>query len=202
MYYRYKSKKRAKKSYEIVLIAVFVVLAIAALFHYRNYLLFWKFTYNRLQKQLYAAESIQDSKEKITYLGKNITTCDDYRNDNPFQSDGYYLSARAEYMLAEAEAGGSLSDAVINESMAAISPEARTHFTQAIRFIRKGMSLDPKSRPDDETYAILAKACFYLNYYSSADIQAILASIRNPKSLGNLDDRRFYGLMLILNGDP
>ncbi|MGL4368779.1 MAG: hypothetical protein ACRCUT_03790, partial [Spirochaetota bacterium] len=202
MYYRYKSKKRAKKSYELILIAVLIVAALTGLFHFRNYLLFWKFTYNRLAKQIHSAEAVADPVKRSESLEKAVAACDGYRNDNPFQSDGYFLSAKSSYLIGETEAGGSLSLLVIEDAVSAISVQARGQFENAVRYIKKGMSLDSNSRPDDEILVILAKSYFYLDYYKTEEIQSVLSQIRDPGGLPGLDDRRFFGLMLIQGGDP
>jgi tetratricopeptide (TPR) repeat protein len=48
----------------------------------------------------------------------------------------------------------------------------------------------------------MAKAYFYLEYYSPEEIKKTLDMVRNPSALPGIDDRRFYGLMKIVGGDP
>ena len=197
MYYRYKSKKRTQKTWETVLLVVAIVAVVSTLVYFRSYLYFWKFTYNRLSQKVQAAEMVVDQAERGKALEKAGAACADYRAEHPFQSDAYFLSARVQYLLGELQSGGSLSNAVIADS-----DLSNDHFLQSIRYIRKGMSLDAKSRPDDLTCVILAKSCFFSNFSSRAEIGNILAMVRNPKSLPRLDDRRFYGLVQVLNGEP
>lgn len=199
MYYRYKSRKRAQRNYETVLIVFAVIAVVFGLVYFRNYLYFWKYNYNRLSKTVTVAERAVDRTQRDQLLQKASATCDDYRNDNPMQSDGYFVSARVQYLLGELASGGSLSGMVINENA---GEGSKAHFLQAIRYIRKGMSLDTRNVPDDVTCVILAQSCFLTDFCSRAEIMATLAKIRSPKTLPRLDDRRFFGLMTVLNGDP
>jgi tetratricopeptide (TPR) repeat protein len=198
MYYRYKSKRRTQRNYETILIFLAVAAIVVSLVYFRNHLYFWKFSYNRLTRAVTTAEQASDHKEREALLAKALASCDNYRNQNPLQRDGYYVSARVHYLIGELESGGSLSRSVIDEREGGANP----HFLQAIRFVRKGMSLDPKARPDDVTGVILAQSCFMTDFNSREEIAKILSMIRSPKTLPRLDDRRFYGLMTILNGDP
>ena len=197
MYYRYKSKKRTQRHYETVLIVLGAAALVFALVYFRSYLYFWKFSYNRLSRTVTAAEETVDPKMRDELLQKAMSACENYRGQNPLQADAYYISARVQYLMGESESGGSLSRSVIEER----SGVTNDHFLNAIRFIRKGMSLESKKRPDDVTGIILAQSCFMTDFVSKEEISSILSQIRSPKTLPRLDDRRFYGLMSILNGD-
>ncbi len=75
---------------------MFAAALVFALIYFRSYLYFWKFSYNRLDRTVSAAEAAPDLKERQELLEKAAAACDKYRAQNPLQSDAYFISARAQ----------------------------------------------------------------------------------------------------------
>ncbi|HEY1407022.1 MAG TPA: tetratricopeptide repeat protein [Spirochaetota bacterium] len=201
MYYRYKSKKSSGRPVKILVLICFLAAFVFLVYHFRGYLQFWRYSYNRIVEQIDHAGSVSDPKGRTAALNKVLAITDEYIADNPNSCEPYYLQARVYFNRGVALGGGDLISFIIDNKRDVLPSAARSDFEKTIQQINKGLCFDSHSVPDDEVLLLLAKSYFYINYYGSQTIQELLSSVRNPRLLKNGDDRKFFGLMKIVGGN-
>jgi tetratricopeptide (TPR) repeat protein len=202
MYYRYKSKKQSGRKYKVIAFIIIAACVMYPLYHFREYLQIWKYSINKIEKQITKAEKVHDAAEKKNMLLKAVSLCDDYEDGNPLSPEPFYLEARAWAGIAEVDSGDDFSAFITDDRKSSLSESAKASFRKALQSANKGMSLDQKSRPDDNTLIVVAKAYFYLDYYSPEEVRKVLDQVRNPAELKSIGERKFFGLMKIAGGDP
>ena len=81
MYYRYKPKKKNKKKYWIIILLLAISYPIYLAYEYRHFLLFWEYTYNKLQQEVDEVNRIgaKDRRNKLVNLNK---LCNEYKEKN------------------------------------------------------------------------------------------------------------------------
>lgn len=199
MYYRYKPKKKRRRRIRQLLVILLIGCGVYLGFKYKHYLLFWQYTYNKLESSVKTAYSIKNTDEKKRELERAVKICDDYKLKNSLSPDAYFLAGAAHYKLGEAYLGSSFSNILINSSLEAVNPDARYEFFASIRDIKKALALT--GEPADSEYSlVLAKACYLSEYYSAEEIYNILSKIINLREITDPDNIRLYSLIFILNG--
>ncbi len=197
MYTRYKSRKRNRNVFKLLFLMALFAGAIYLGYHFRGYLLFWKYSYSKLEKKLMAIEaaSPQLRGDMLAELAK---ISDDYKKDNQLSADAYFASGQVHFMLGEYRLKGGFSDFIIQEKNAELDQKTRKEFITAIRDTRKGMALAGGDGKNIH-YLILAKAAYYTRFYSLEAIQDLINKIKNPDSITRKDDIRFIAVINILN---
>lgn len=200
MYYRYKSKQKSKKRYKFILI-ISIILCIGYLgYKNKDKLLFWKYDFNKVKLFLKQVKHENNNKKKIELLNKLQNICNDYKKEHPLDFEAYYLSARVNFLIGENLLEDKFSNMIIKNEFNRIPLKTEKYLIKTIKDVKKGIALDKRSRPKDNILIIFAKANYYLKYYESNIIFKWLEKIREPKLLENIDDRRFYGILKLLNG--
>jgi tetratricopeptide (TPR) repeat protein len=182
----------------LVLVLLSVVLFTA--YRYKQYIVFWKYNYNKLEHRINSASSHADPESKLKAIREVLGVCSEYMNDHPLEPDAYLMAGRAHFDLGEAINGKNLSQMVIQGLPRGTGQaDADIEFLEAMRLIKKGIALSDGADYNTGYALMLVKAGYYTGYYSVATAGAMLKDIR-PDSLGKLDDTRFYALVSILNG--
>jgi len=199
MYYRYKvvNKKRGFRKTIVAIVLIGAVLFLG--YRYRHHLQFWKYSGNKLEQQVAKARSIKDGGRRLEELEGISEDIDRYKLSNLTDSDAYLLSGKVHYLVGESHMGGSFSDLVINDRTADIAPLAERELFIAMRDIRKAASLTGSGKVGMEYSLILAKASFYTRYLTPAEIKSIVSEAGNPEDIADIDDVRFFSMILMLN---
>jgi len=202
MYYKYKPKKKNKRIFKPLVIII--VLCTIGYFtnRYKEYLMFWRYSDNKLAAKLKAAEN---SGNKLAELKNLVQVFDDYRESNPLNKDAYFYSARLSYDIAVASMPWSFSEFVINnfsdDMPSALPPLSLNEFQKAVKYIRKGMALGDKKEIDHKYAVIFAYSCFYTSFLDMAGLNEILSSADKDEMSKNVEDARFYSLVKILKNE-
>jgi tetratricopeptide (TPR) repeat protein len=199
MYYSYKSKKKNKKIFKIILL----ILIVSGIFYlgakYHQYLFFWKYTYNKISIELDEISKIDDIEKKKLKLQEISEICTDYNNANQISADTFFLTGKIHFQLGEVYLNKTFSEFIMSNCFGCVTQKASSEFLNAIKYIRKGMALKGSNDADPEYLIILAKSCFYNNYYTVKDTYKIIEKVTNVESLSNIDDIRFLSIINILN---
>ena len=202
MYYKYKPRKRSKRILKPL--AIIIVLCTIGYFtyRYREYLMFWRYSDNKLVTKLKAAEN---SSDKLTELKNLVQIFDNYLENNPLNQEAYFYSARVHYGIAVANMPWSFSEFVINnlsEDMpSALTPVSLGEFQKTIKYIRKGIALGDSKKIDYEYMMIFAYSCFYTSFLNMAELNEFLSPADKGELSKNVEDARFYSLVKILENE-
>jgi len=202
MYYRYKPKGRKKRILKPL--AIIIVLCAIGYFTYRykEHLMFWRYSDNKLVAKLKAAEN---SDNKLAELKNLVQVFDNYRENNPLDQDAYFYSARLHYNIAVANMPESFSEFVINtfsdDGLFVITPLSLSEFQKAVKYMRKGMALGDNKNIDYEYLMVFAYSCFYTSFLDMVELNEILSFADKNELSKNVEDARFYSLVKILKNE-
>lgn len=200
MYDRYKLKKRSRKTYKILFLVLLISYTTYLGYRYKNYLFFWKYTYNRLVQKIDRAENSKDNDSKKRILRELTKICNDYKDENSFNNEAFLLSGKVNFLLGEALVDETFSQLIINNNLHEIDDQAKSQFYQCIKDIRKGIALS-RDETVNRYYLIHAKAMFYLDYYDVKDIYKLINKIDIDDLTYSVENVRFYGILCILNNE-
>jgi predicted negative regulator of RcsB-dependent stress response len=199
MYDRYKSKRKNAGIYKFLVVVAILAAVVFLGTRYYRYLAFWKFSQNKLEKRIETVRQIKDIDKKREALTDLSDMYERYKEEHMVDPDAFYVSGEVHYMLAETYLPGNFSELCINDRFHDISREAKDEFLKALKDIKKGCALD-NSAPDDNRSFMLAKAGFYTDYSSPAEILRIIEkSSESIKLKENPENVRFYAIANILN---
>ena len=199
MYYKYKVKKKNKHTFRHIIIVLILLATGFFSYRYREHLMFWKYSDNKLIVLLKAAEANEDKGIRATELKKLIPVFDEYRNTNDLTAEAFFFSARLHYAIGLTYLPGTFSELIINDHIKEISNSAKAEFEKAIKYMNKGMAFLEKQQVERDYLMILAYSCFYTGYLNPQELNNIIAPI-NAMELGdNIEDIRLYALLNILN---
>jgi tetratricopeptide (TPR) repeat protein len=200
MYYRYKVKKKKFGLTKVIIVLILISGVIYTGNRFKNYLMFWKYSYSKIDTNISDAESeknLANKKEKLKNLAVALTR---YRDDNQTNSDLFLSSGKVHTMLGETQLNGIFSDLVINDKSTDTPAAARSEFLKAIKLLYKGEALLDGKKMASDYYLCLAKSCYYINYKPITDIYSILEKEVKPDDLSSVEDIRFYSYIRILAG--
>jgi tetratricopeptide (TPR) repeat protein len=200
MYYRYKVKKKKFGLTKIIIILVLFAGIFYTAGRYKNYLLFWKYSYSKIDSKILEAESEKDITLKKEKLKNLIPVLARYRDDNQTNADLFLSSGKVYSILGEVGLNGSFSDLVINDRSDDTPISARNEFLKAIKLIYKGEALLDGKKMVSDYYLFLAKSCYYTNFKTINEIYSILEKEVKPYDLSSVEDLRFFSYMMILAG--
>ncbi len=201
MYYRYKSKKSSKKLYIIVFWLVLISTVGYMGYSYQQYILFWKYSYSMLEQRLEDARQVQNADHRSKQLKDTRNAISKYVKNNPYSSDAYFLLGSCYYHYGAAVMDMQLTEMFDQASVEKnVTPESREAFIDAIKHLNKGIALGGKTAINDSQRMALAKALYYMSYYSIDDIYQCAAKILTPNKTLSYRDVRFYSLLAIKNG--
>ena len=202
MYYKYKPK--GKKKHILKPLAIIIVLCTAGYFAYRykEHLMFWRYSDNKLVAKLKVAEN---SDNKLSELKNLVQVFDSYRENNPLDQEAYFYSARLHYGIAVAGMPGNFSEFVINNFGDSGSFEipslSSSEFQKAIKYMRKGIALGDGKKIGHEYLMLFAYSCFYTSFSDMTELNEIFSSADKNELPKNIEDARFYSLVKILKNE-
>ena len=199
MYYRYRVKNKDRHVVRSLVIIVLIAVAGYFSYKYRDYILFWKYTDNKLMLQLKTADSTPDFQNRKIALEGLVPVFDDYREKNPLKADAFFMSAFLYYRLGQASLPGSFSELLINDRLDSASPAARKQFLRTIKYIRKGMALQNGDSSDPAVLFTLARSCYYSSFLRVDEICGILSGLKPTDCEVDVESIRFCALVNILN---
>jgi len=200
MYYRYKVKKKDRKILPKVIILLMVCTAGYYGYQYRQYLQFWKYSYNKLNSRIEHATAVEKKQTK-SELFQLVTHFEEYKRDNPVKPEAFLMAGKVFFLLAETDMPGTFSERLINGTTRDMGPESEKYFLSAIINLKKGQALLHDDTPDAEYTLMLAKSLYYLKYCSNDDIAGLLKGVNVKKLQNRIEDIRFFALMQILKGE-
>ena len=199
MYYSYKSKRKNKKIYKILLL-VLVISGVGYLgVKYQQYVFFWKYTYNKISSELNKVSKIEDINKKKIKLLEISKICDEYNSKNQTSAETYLLAGKIRFQLGEIYLNKTFSEYIISSCTDCVDRKAYTEFIAAVRNIRKAIALFNTDEIEPGYLLTIAKAYYYSNYYGIKEVAGLIDKIENVESLPAVDDIRFISIVNILN---
>ncbi len=199
MYSIYKTKRKKRKIY----VVFFLIIIIAGICYfgvkYQQYIFFWKYTYNKINQKLIEISKIDEIGKKKLKLQEIAEICNDYNSRNPVSMDTFLLSGKIHYQLGEIYLNKTYSEFIISGCTGCVSPQASAEFLNAIKDIKKGAALSRSNEINREYLLILAKSCFYSNYYNDKEIYNMISGVKDIESVPDVEDIRFLSIINILN---
>jgi tetratricopeptide (TPR) repeat protein len=199
MYYSYKSKKKNRKIFKILLLAI----AITGIFYfgakYRQYIFFWKYTYNKISSALKDTSKIEDIEKRKLKLLEISGICDDYNSKNQISAETFLLAGKTHFLLGEIYLNKTFSEYIISNCTDCLDQRAATEFITAIKNIRKAIAIYASDGIEPEYRLIMARSCYYTDYYNTKRIYRLLDKLDNIETFPNIDDIRFLSIINILN---
>jgi tetratricopeptide (TPR) repeat protein len=199
MYYSYKTKRKNRKIFKILLLAI----AITGVFYfgakYRQYIFFWKYTYNKISSALKDASKIEDIEKRKVKLLEISEICNDYNSKNQISAETFLLAGKTHFLLGEIYLNNTFSEYIINSCTDCLNQKAAVEFFTAIKNIRKAIALFASDQIEAEYRLIMAKSSYYTDYYNTKNIYRLLDKLDSIESIPNIDDIRFLSIINILN---
>jgi tetratricopeptide (TPR) repeat protein len=199
MYYSYKSKRKNRKIFKILL----TVIAAIGVFYfgakYQQYIFFWKYTYNKISSTLKDASKTEDIEKRKLKLLEIGEICDDYNSKNQTSAETFLLAGKTHFLLGEIYSNKTFSEYIINSCTDCLDQKAMTEFFTAIKNIRKAMALTASGDINPEYRLIMARSCYYTDYYNTKKIYRLLDKLDNIEAIRDIDDVRFLSIMNIMN---
>jgi len=202
MYYRYKVKSKDHRFLKFCVTLILIGAAVYGVYSNKQYLMFWKYSENRLNAKIAAAASIPDREQRVKALGELCSQFDLYKSNDPMSSEVMLLSGRLRSLLGSAHLPGSFSELVINGKLSHVNEAARIEFLTAIKDIRKGLALLNGREADQHSLFALSRALFYVNYYPVEEIKKITDAVADMAAVKDPEDLRFHAVLTILAGNP
>jgi len=197
MYYRYKSRKKDRKYLKFISYLLIAGAVSYTLFHYRNHLMFWKISHNRIVSEISSVSSITDPQKRFERLKKLKSDLEIYRNENDMEPESYQFLARICYGLGISGMDNDFTDVYLNETNINLSPESIKYFTESIKNSQKAIALLDGREIDIDDIFILAGAYYFTGYYSGEDIYLLLQNyVKDGEGISS-GNARFYSIVCI-----
>lgn len=197
MFYRYKPRKKERQVLRFVVIALVAACAIYLGYRNKDYLMFWKYSSNKIETVIKNAENQSDNDLKRAALFDADKIVENYKAENPLEPESYYYYARLHYAAGSANLNAAFSELVINDELNSLPASSIAEFNKVIKSMRKGMALANGKKPNDFYMLTFAKACFFTKFLQNEDLQKLLARTNIPE---DLEDIRFYAAIKIMGG--
>ncbi|MBN2401089.1 MAG: hypothetical protein JXN64_01695 [Spirochaetes bacterium] len=198
MYYSYKSKRKNKKLYKVLLLAAAITGLCYLGVKYQQYIFFWKYTYNKISTTLKDASKIVNIDKKKLKLQEISEICDDYNSRNQISGETFLLSGKIHFQLGEIYLNKTFSEYIVSNCTDCSGNNANKEFIAAVKNIKKAIAIFSSDEIDPEYRLILAKSYYYSNYYNTQEIYRIVEKIDNVEVLSDIEDIRFLSIMNIL----
>ena len=199
MYYRYKTTRRNRGIARNLFLIILIGLVSFFGYRYRAYLMFWKYTDNRLINKINGTYNIDNPDEKVKALQDLAGVIEGYKNKNFLQGNAFFLSGKIHFLLGEAYLAGSFSELVINEKTKNLNQDSRREFLLAIKDLNKGRALLNLEGFDERYSMMLAMACYFTGYRTPAEIAGMLEGFDSFMQNASIENIRFYSIIKILN---
>lgn len=197
MYYRYKSRKKNRAYLKYILYFLIVGVVSYTLYHYRNHLMFWKISHNRIVSEIASVTVIADPQKRLEKLQKLKSDLESYRDENEMEPESFLFLSRICYSLGLAGMDNDFTDIYLNESNVKLSPESSKYLTESIKNSQKAIALlDGKEIEIDDIF-ILAGAYYFTGYYSGEEIYTLLKEyVRDGEGISSVN-ARFFSIICI-----
>lgn len=197
MYYRYKTRKKDRRYVKFIFYCIIAGIVSYTVYHYRNHLMFWKISHNRIVSEITAVSGISDPQARFEKLKKLKSDLEIYKQDNALEPESYTLSARVCYSLGIAGMDNDFTDIYLNESNIKLSPESEKYLTEAIKNSQKAIALLDGKEIDIDDLFILAGAYYFTGYYTGEEIYALLKEYVKDGDGVSADNARFFSIVCI-----
>ena len=154
---------------------------------------------NKISSALKDASKIEDFDKKKLKLLEISEICDDYNTKNQISAETFLLAGKTHFQLGEIYLNKSFSEYIISNCSDCIDQKSGMEFLSAIKNIRKAIALFASDEIDPEYRLIMAKSCYYGNYYNTKEIFKIVEKIDNIENIPDIEDIRFLSIINILN---
>jgi len=200
MYYRYKTKKKSRPVLKLSVTLVVIAALVYTGYLNRQYILFWKYTTNKIVDQISAVEAIKDPLKRRNKLNGLLDVVDQYKIENPVDSEAFLMGARVYYHLAQTFNPGTFSEMLVNNKLKVKNKKAYENYISAIRHYKKGIMLQRYGDIAKENTIDYGRALYMTNYSSIKEIMKAMTSLGKANLLKDIEDKRFYGVLQVLNG--
>jgi len=201
MYYRYKSKKKDRRILKYFFLILILSSIIYGGYHYRNQLMFWKISHNRIVAEITSVSQISDPllrHEKLKKLKEDLSL---YKQENDMEPEAYTLSGRIDYNLGITGVNNDFSDIYLNETGINLTDESRGYLIDAIKNISKAAALLDGGEMDVNDMFILSQAYYLTGYYNNDEIYTMLREyIKDGEGL-SVENARFFAVVCITGGN-
>ncbi|MBN2160733.1 MAG: hypothetical protein JW807_15190 [Spirochaetes bacterium] len=198
MYDRYKSKKKGRSVYKVLLALILIGAASFFGVRYRHHLAFWKYTQTKLEKKIASMRQIKDAARRREALSDLADIYERYKDEHQVDPDAFFTSGEIHFLLGETYLPGNFSELFINDRARDIGKEARDEFLKAMKDIKKGAAIK-NGDLDGERSLMLARSGFYTDYHSPTEIFQMIENIGDSIKPDNIENIRFYSVINILN---
>ncbi len=201
MYYRYKTKNNSSAILKYGFLALLIAVLAGIVIHNRQELMFWKYSFNRLDatlEEFEANESFMADSREAEHITAKVHG---YAEDNPYSEDACYLAARLHTLLGERLSNLSVTRYIISPDTVFILDETTTHFFTALKNIKKGFAIRENGAREDSQILLLAKLYLYTGYYDRNVMFDLMRDVSRPEELSDVEERRLYGFLTVLGGD-
>lgn len=202
MYYRYKIKSKKKTPLKFLLILTIIAGIAYFGYDYRQYLMFWQYTDQKLQKQVSEIQDIENKDLKLRRLETVSQNVNSMIKNDPLNENLFFLSGKIHYFKGIQYLPGSFSEMVINDKLDKIPEKASSAFIEAIKSTNTGIAIMDRRVIDSRNIMILAKSLYYTGYYPHEDILEIIEPLAIRNEIKESEDIRFYALLKISGGNP
>ena len=200
MYYRYKVKKKKKGYAKAIVIVILAVSLSCMVYHFRSHLLFWRYTFNKLEGRIHAVQKIPDYDQRKKSLEDMVDIVNHYMLEHEGDPSACFMSGLTHYLYGESLLGKSFSMKTITEDEFHVDDKARNEFLLAIRHMKKGLALKESTAADEGYALMLARAYYYTAFESPQEIKKSILSSISEDSIVDIEDIRFVTVIHILTG--
>lgn len=200
MYYRYKTRKKDRTYLKVIFYLIIAGVVSYTLYHYKNHLMFWRISHNRIVSEIYSVSGIADPQKRFEKLKKLKSDLESYRDENEMEPESYLFLARIYYGLGMSGMDNDFTDIYLKESGIKLSPESLKYLTESIKNSRKAIALlDGKEIAIDDIF-ILAEASYFTGYYDGNGIYDMLKSYAGGGDGVSSANARFFSIICINSG--
>ena len=197
MYYRYKTRKKDRRYLKYISYLIIAGIVVYTLYHYKNQLMFWKLSQNRIIYEIKSVSSISDPQQRIEKLKKLKSDLETYRDENALEPESYQLTARVCYNIGIADMDNDFTDIYLNESNVKLSPESEKYLIETIKNLQKAIALLDGREIDTDDIFILAGAYYFTGYYTGKEIYTMLKEYVKDGEGVTAANARFFSIVCI-----
>ncbi len=199
MYFRYKSRKKDRTLVKILAVLLVLGVAVFCGYRYREYLMFWKYSENRLSAELQQAVSCETSSDRTLGLEELLKSASGNTAENPLDPAAWFFRGRVYREAAWQKMPGTFSEMVIKNLPLTAYADSRDCFISAVKDIKKGMALSG-GKISPEMQMMLAESCFFSGFTGKEKADELFAGL-NPEDIRqDVSFVRFYSFISILSG--
>ncbi len=170
------------------------------IYEYRGVLFFWKYNISKLDREIMSVDRVQDRQRRLRMLSDLDRANGVCKKENPMSMEAHLSSGKVKYLLGEAHMPAKFNDLLIADRLGDVGEDSRNYFIASIKDVKKAIALSGGGIRE-KYLVMMARSCFITGFYGIADIAEILTPVKNSESLEDLEDRRFFAMVHILNNN-